>query len=65
MSTEPVIYLCLRVNARQAGMDKCISLLLSQREPGSMKESLLERSAYASALMGRLWGSALDVEVVL
>lgn len=45
-----------------AGMDKCVSLLLSQGEPGCMKESLLEPSGCAFALTGRLWGSALDVE---
>lgn len=67
MSTEPLIELCQRVNACQAmaGVDKCVSLLLSQGEPGCMKESLLEPSGCAFALTGRLWGSALDVEVVL
>lgn len=46
-------------------MDKCVSLLLSQGEPGSMEESLLESSACTFALIGRLWENAQDVEVVL
>lgn len=49
MSTEPVMELCWRVNTWQAvaGMDKCVSLLLSQGEPGSMEESLLDASGCA------------------